>query len=238
MRFQVHGTVMSTCTRRVLASLEEMGLVSGKDYGLVEQDYSKIKSPEYLKHQPFGQIPYLVDTETNVEMYESKAIARYVASQVKSPLQPSIDDPKAYAAYETAVSVEAFHFDQHCYEIIKEKSRNPFGDKNVSKKIMAYHSQKLAEVLQGYETILGRQQFLAGNRLTLVDIFHVQYGQWMVSAGTAPSLDDGSLPNVARWWKATNESKGPAMAEGLRADWVKAHPDIYANMRKMYEPEE
>lgn len=35
-----------------------------------------IRKPEWFEHQPFGQMPYLVDTETGLEVFESRAIIR------------------------------------------------------------------------------------------------------------------------------------------------------------------
>jgi glutathione S-transferase len=46
------------------------------DYQLVDVEFWDIKKPEWLKHQPFGQMPYLEDTEAGLEFYESRAISR------------------------------------------------------------------------------------------------------------------------------------------------------------------
>lgn len=68
MVYKLHGAAVSTCTQRVLITAAEVGV----DVELVPVDFSKgeHKSPEHIKHQPFGQVPYLEDTETGKTMHE------------------------------------------------------------------------------------------------------------------------------------------------------------------------
>jgi glutathione S-transferase len=58
MALKLYGTARSTCTRRVALVLHEKKV----PFELVEVDLGKgeNKSPEYLKKQPFGQVPYIV----------------------------------------------------------------------------------------------------------------------------------------------------------------------------------
>ncbi|CAI7882950.1 unnamed protein product, partial [Closterium sp. NIES-54] len=75
---KIYGLKLSTCTKRVLTALEEKNVT---DYEFVTIDLSKgeQKSAEFKKKQPFGVIPVLEDEE--VELFESRAIARYVADK-------------------------------------------------------------------------------------------------------------------------------------------------------------
>jgi hypothetical protein len=58
MVLKLYGTGQSTCTRRVATVLHEKNIA----FELVVVDLMKgeHKSPEYLKKQPFGQVPYIV----------------------------------------------------------------------------------------------------------------------------------------------------------------------------------
>lgn len=47
-----------------------------QDFKIDQADFSQLKSPAWLEHQPFGQLPYLVDTETGVEIFETRAMIR------------------------------------------------------------------------------------------------------------------------------------------------------------------
>lgn len=68
MVYKLHGVGMSTCTQRVLIAATEAGL----EVEIVPVDFGKgeHKSEEFMKHQPFGQVPFLEDTETGVTMHE------------------------------------------------------------------------------------------------------------------------------------------------------------------------
>ncbi|GBG73427.1 hypothetical protein CBR_g16143 [Chara braunii] len=57
MTYKVYGLPISTCTRRILTVLEEVGA----DYTLEQLNLAKgeHKQPKFLALQPFGQIPVL-----------------------------------------------------------------------------------------------------------------------------------------------------------------------------------
>ena len=80
----------------------------------------QLKSPEVLSHQPFGQVPWFIDADNNMEIYESRAIARYVARLVKSPLLPAYDDIKAWTMFDQATSFENYDYEQWAFAIVNE----------------------------------------------------------------------------------------------------------------------
>ncbi len=58
MVLKLYGLAMATCTQRVLTVAKHLNIpvqLVPVNYGTGEH-----KSPEYLKKQPFGQVPYLV----------------------------------------------------------------------------------------------------------------------------------------------------------------------------------
>jgi glutathione S-transferase len=55
MVLKLHTNPQSTCGRRAAVILHEKQV----PYELVEADWSVIKTPEWLKNQPFGQVPYI-----------------------------------------------------------------------------------------------------------------------------------------------------------------------------------
>jgi len=62
MVLKLYGVVLATCTQRVLAVAKQLNV----QVELVPVDFAtgEHKSPEYLKKQPFGEVPYLVRTST------------------------------------------------------------------------------------------------------------------------------------------------------------------------------
>lgn len=120
MTIHIYGASFSTCTRRVASIAKEVGV----EYKLhpIEFPKGEHKAPAFLEHQPFGQVPYIVDdANDNFELYESRAIGRYLVRQygANTGLIPS--DPKKLAKFEQAASVEQSNFDTHASTVAFEK---------------------------------------------------------------------------------------------------------------------
>ena len=99
--FGLRGSVF---TRYALMTLEEAGVPY--DMQLVPID--QLKSPEHLARHPFSKMPALQDRD--FQLYESRAISRYIASQydVKGTLYPN--EPRQRALIEQWISVEQSYF--------------------------------------------------------------------------------------------------------------------------------
>ncbi|TRM70260.1 thioredoxin-like protein [Schizophyllum amplum] len=195
MVFTLYGNPMSTCTRRVGIVLMEKKV----PFKFVPIDFSKgeHKSPEYLKKQPFGQVPYLDDDGFIV--FESRAICRYICDKFPeqgTPLVPT--GLQAKALFEQAVSIEGSNFDQFAAAAAAEKVFKPMKGLKGSDELASTLLDTLGKKLEGYEVILGKQKYLAGDEITLADLFHIPYGS-MLSRMGFNGLEEN--PNVARWWK-------------------------------------
>lgn len=120
MVLKLVGNPLSTCTRRVAVVLKEKNV----PYEFVVIDFAKgeHKVPSYLEKQPFGQVPYLDDDGFIV--FESRAIARYIALKYKdqgTPLLPDSSDLKGLALLEQAISIESSNFEPFASGIAFEK---------------------------------------------------------------------------------------------------------------------
>jgi glutathione S-transferase len=97
------------------------------------------KSPAYLEKQPFGQVPAIdvsqpaeafydrvltILQDDGFKLYESRAIARYIAAKAGSPLLPN-SDPKKLGEFEVAASIEHSNFDPYVTQIASEKFYKP-----------------------------------------------------------------------------------------------------------------
>src|SRR4051794_37935384 len=109
---KIYGHPMSTCTRKVLTTLAE----SNTPHEMVVVDFAKgeHKAEPHLAHQPFGQVPALNDE--GFEMYESRAMCRYINEKVGAKLVPA--DIKQRAAMEQWISVETSNFTPHAMKFI------------------------------------------------------------------------------------------------------------------------
>ena len=95
-------------------------------------------------------------------MYESRAIGRYLATLGSGPeLIPT--DPKAYAKFEQAASVEYAQFDPIAFSLVWENLVKPHIRQTTSEERVKELIAQLESKLDGYEAILSRQKYLAGD---------------------------------------------------------------------------
>ncbi|TCD71610.1 hypothetical protein EIP91_007357 [Steccherinum ochraceum] len=202
MTIQIYGFPFSVSVRRVLVALKELDV----PYELVNVDVTKgeNRAPEVLAVQPFGQIPYLRDTEDDFTLYESRAIARYIVDKYdkdgKSGLIPK--GLKAAAKFEQAVSVELTKYDPHVMELAFELYVKPsFFKQEPDEAAVTKHRTALEKTLDVYENVLKKQKYLAGDSITLADLFHLPLGTLLIESAQFDILTIDQRPNVQRWWK-------------------------------------
>ncbi len=94
----------SVHTRYALMALDE----AEAQYDMIIVPFNQLKTSEPLVRHPFGRIPVLQDGD--LQLFESRAISRYVASQYdkKGTLYPA--DPRTRALIEQWISVEQSYF--------------------------------------------------------------------------------------------------------------------------------
>lgn len=68
MVYKLYGHPMSTCANRVLIVAKEVGI--DLEWHTVDLFKGEQKSEDFLKHQSFGKVPYLADTDEGLELYE------------------------------------------------------------------------------------------------------------------------------------------------------------------------
>ncbi|KAL2813465.1 glutathione S-transferase [Aspergillus cavernicola] len=203
MVLKLHGFALSTCTNRVRVALEEKGVKV--EFIPVNLANGELKTELYLNNlHPFGKVPVLLDTENNVQIFESRAIAQYIAVKYRgqgTELSPPETDLAAYALYQQAVSIEQSYFDpivsQIAYEkVFKErKGHGPTDEARVETLL-----GQLDVALQGYERVLSKQPYLAGDNMTLADLYHLPYGTFIERFDFAELLD--KYPATRKWWES------------------------------------
>ncbi|KAF8881354.1 glutathione S-transferase [Infundibulicybe gibba] len=174
------------------------------------------KSAGILARNPFGQVPSIDDD--GFILYESRAICRYIAIKYAgqgTPLIPSTNDIKATALFEQAASVEAFTFTPQAGAIISEviykKYRGLIPDQAKVDENIALLSTKL----EVYDQVLGKQKYLAGDEVTLVDLFHLTGGGALTRSGLDVMTQ---RPNVARWFNdITSREAWQALDGGIKS---------------------
>ncbi|KAJ7253568.1 glutathione S-transferase [Mycena rebaudengoi] len=206
MTIKLIGSPYSTCTKRCATVLFEKKV----PFEFINIDFDKLKTPEFLAKQPFGQIPYIDDD--GFILYESRAICRYIAEKYANQgtkLVPT--DLKGKALFEQAASTEYSSFDPPCSKAVAEVVFKPMFGGVTDPAIFEEACKSLSGKLDAYEVILGKQKYLAGDELTLADLFHLPYGTMLKQAGSDLLSTKG--PNVIRWFNELQARESWAFAK-------------------------
>ncbi|KAG5634673.1 hypothetical protein H0H81_001136 [Sphagnurus paluster] len=169
MTLKLYGTRV----QRVITVLNEKGV----PFELIEVDLMKgeHKAPQFLEKQPFGQVPYIDDD--GFILYESRAICRYIATKYAdqgTKLIPT--DLKGNALFEQAASIESSNFDPSASAAVFENLFKAYWGGKADPVIFEQYIKKLDGKLDAYDVILSKQKYLAGDNVTLADLFHLPYG--------------------------------------------------------------
>lgn len=99
-----------------------------------------------------------------------------------------------------ALSIEQSYFDPIVSQIAYEKvfkTRKGHGPTDEARVKTLLDQLDLA--LQGYERVLSKQKYLAGDSVTLADLYHLPYGTFVEQFGFAELVD--KYPAFKKWWE-------------------------------------
>ncbi|KIK68339.1 hypothetical protein GYMLUDRAFT_1007598 [Collybiopsis luxurians FD-317 M1] len=168
-------------------------------YRMINVDEMSDSELQEVISYPFPQTPVLEDD--GLKLRESRAICRYLATKYADQGTRLIPDAlhiKAGAMFEQAVFTEVFAFEPYAskavYEKVTKRSKGLSPNEAEFQGSIAVLSSKLEE----YEHILSRQTYLAGEELTLADLYHVPCGALLTGVGCDIMTSKG--PNITRWW--------------------------------------
>ncbi|KAI0284822.1 glutathione S-transferase [Russula brevipes] len=176
MAVKIHGHYVTPGSRRILVIAKECNI----PYEFVPVDLrgKEHQRLPYIEHQPFGQVPYI--EHDGFELFESRAIGRYFAA-LGSGIEYAQFDPIAGKIFRET--------------LYKKSHGQPIDEESVKELLPVLESK-----LDVYEAILSKQKYLAGDEVTLADLFHLPHGSTVFDHFGYGGLD--KRPNVQRWWKA------------------------------------
>ncbi len=196
----VYGHPMSTCTRKVLFTLHENA--TPHEFHLVDFAKGEHKQPAFMARQPFGQVPALEDG--GLELYESRAMMRYLDETAGSKLTPS--NAKDRAKMEQWISIETENFKPHAMKFVY---KHIFGREQSAEAIEAA-TKGLEACCTVLDKHLASSAFLVGDKLTLADITFAPYIEYAMATPAKDVLT--KFPNFMAWWGRVSE----------RPAWLKA----------------
>lgn len=187
---EVYGDIKTMCTQRILILLEELNL----KYTLKKIDLMKNenKTPEFLKLNPFGQLPAIDYGDRT--LFESRSILRYIA---KNNLD--IEDLLGDTDTDLWLEIESQQFNQPASKIVYEKVFKKLSGQESDKVDLTESVKKLENVLDVYEKQLENNAYISGDTYSIADISHIPYINQLLRCGYKELFK--SRPFVYKWVK-------------------------------------
>ncbi|KAH6799876.1 hypothetical protein C2S52_000340 [Perilla frutescens var. hirtella] len=193
---KVYGPPLSTAVSRVLVCLLE------KDVPFqllpVNMARGEHKKPDYLKIQPFGQVPAFQDD--SITLFESRAISRYVCEKYANQGNKGLfgTDLLEKASIDQWLEAEGQTFNPPSSVLVFQLAFAPRMKLKQDENVIKQNEAKLANVLDVYDKRLEESRYLAGDDFTLADLSHLPNVQYL--NGTDVGELFRSRKNVERWW--------------------------------------
>lgn len=199
---KVYGPPLSTAVSRVLVTLLEKDV----SFQIIPVDMSKgeHKKPDYLKIQPFGQVPAFQDE--SISLFESRSICRYVCEKYADRGDKGLygTNPLERASIDQWVEAEGQSFGPSSGALVFQLAFAPRMNIPQDQGVIKQNEEKLGKVLDIYEQRLGESRFLAGDEFTFADLSHLPNGDYLVNATDKGHLFT-SRENVGRWWNEISD---------------------------------
>ena len=178
------GRATSGNVQKVIFLLEEMGLpYRREDYG---RQFNNT-SGDYLKLNPTGKVPTLLDNETAI--WESNTILRYLAAKNGSPLYPS--EPARRSHVERWMDWLLASLNAPYLGLFRE-AKKASSERAAS---WTADAKEMATQLQLLDSQLAKHPYIAGEELSIADIALAP----IVARCTGFPIELPALPNLKAW---------------------------------------
>jgi len=185
---KIFGHPMSICTRKVLMTLAETN--TPHEFMLVDFAKGEHKQAAYVALQPFGQVPALQDGD--FEMYESRAMCRYINEKNHGSLVPNA--LHARARMEQWISIETTTF---AGPVTKFVLHHIFHFEQPPE-VLKTAADQLTNVLPIMDRQLARVPFFAGESFTLADVYFIPYFEYALAIPLKELF--AKHTHVMAWW--------------------------------------
>ncbi|KMU75832.1 glutathione S-transferase 1 [Coccidioides immitis RMSCC 3703] len=195
MVLKLHGSPVSTCTKRVAMVLHEKNVPF--EFHPVDLAKGEQKAPEFISRQPFGQVPYIDDD--GFILYESRAIR-------STSLQNMPTKAHHWSQRTSRITLSSGKVLQLKHPTSILMLRNSHTKDSLNRDIYGLQTSEeaakqaedlLNAKLDVYEQILSKQKYISGNALTLADLFHLPYGA-LLALCKCDAIE--KRPAVAKWF--------------------------------------
>jgi len=191
----IYGPAFSTYVRTARLALEE----KPASYELVDVAMMKgaHKEPEHLSRNPFGKVPAF--SHDGFDLYETDAIVRYIDQAIPGQdLQPIEARPRARMNQIIGI-VESFAYTCMITKVVMNRLIQPMlgGSPDETTIKDALPSAELC--LKEFERLMGNEKFLAGDKLTLADLFVIPVFHYLALTPEGQELLKPRA-KIRAWW--------------------------------------
>lgn len=199
---KLFGNPVSTCTRKVLFTLNETS--TPFEMNVVDFSKGEHKAEPHLSRQPFGKVPALDDD--GFAFYESRAMARYIDEKAGYKLTPK--DIKQRALMEQWISVESANFTPPAmtfiYHSIFKAPQKPEDLEKAGKQLDACCAV--------VEKALTGKTWLVGDQMTLAEVSFAPYLDYGMQTDAKQIF--AKYPQLMAWWNRISERPAWRKATG------------------------
>lgn len=191
----LYGPGYSTYTRAARLAMEEKGV----DYDLVEVDFISGGLPEeHLARQPFGKVPAF--EHDGLALYETAAIERYVDEAFDGPaLQPSTPAQRARMTQIISI-IDSYTYPHTVGELVIQRLVRPMLGAEADEAVIRAAVPEVDKSMTQLDRLLGDNEFLAGNALSLADLHLAPIFDYFVNTPESNGIMD-SKPRLGAWWE-------------------------------------
>lgn len=181
---KIYGSMMSSASRCYWMAEECGQMLENVPLDFQKQEH---KSPEYLKINPNGKVPTIVDGD--FILWESMAINAYFAEKYKPELMGATAEDHAHV---NQWSYWAMAHLSHAGEplILQKYRKSPDSDETKKGR------EELAKLLPILDNAMSGKNYLVGDTFTVADLNLVSIVSTLMWAG----IDMAPYANITRWY--------------------------------------
>ena len=204
----VYGPAFSTYVRTVRLALEE----KPASYELVDVAMMKgaHREPEHLARSPFGKVPAF--SHDGFDLYETDAIVRYIDQAIPGhDLQPIEAQPRARMNQIIGI-VESFGYTCMITKLVMNRMVAPMMGGKPDEAVIKDALPSIELCLKEIERLMGNGKFLAGDRVSLADLFVIPVYHYLAQT---PEGQELLKPHgkIRGWWDTVKTRSSVATTE-------------------------
>ncbi|KAF9643379.1 glutathione S-transferase [Thelephora ganbajun] len=194
--------------------LEELGLT----YESVYLDFGKRehKAPDYLKVNPNGRIPAIVDHHNNdFVVWETLAILEYLVDKYDKDHKLSSTGQDKYIELQW-LAFQVSGQGRQCSPYFGQSAWfQKFHSEKIPSAIERYNNE-IKRVFSVLDSVLSKQKYLVGEKVTIADLSYITWNV-AVLAWVLPDADiEKNYPAFARWHKELTEREAVKKVYAIR----------------------